>query len=69
MDSHDDKKQRLFGTSGIRGKIGHAITSELALKMGRALSTLLGPGCKVVVGYDSRTSNHMLERALSAGIL
>ncbi|MCE5215023.1 MAG: phosphoglucosamine mutase [Methanobacterium sp.] len=69
MDSDDHKPQRLFGTSGIRGKIGYAITSELALKMGRALSTLLGPGCRVVVGYDSRTTNQMLEKALSAGIL
>ena len=69
MDSDYDKNQRLFGTSGIRGKIGHATTSELALNMGRALSTQLGPGCRVVVGYDSRTSNQMLERALTAGIL
>ncbi len=37
--------------------------------MGRALSTLLGPGSDVVVGYDSRTSNQMLEKALTAGIL
>lgn len=69
MDSKDDKPPRLFGTSGIRGPIGTTVTADLALKMGRALSTLLGPGSDVVVGYDSRTSNQMLEKALTAGIL
>ena len=68
MDSNDEPR-RLFGTSGIRGPIGTAVTADLALKIGRALSTLLGPGSNVVVGYDSRTSNQMLEKALSAGIL
>lgn len=67
--SNDDVVKRLFGTSGIRGKVGSLVTTELALDMGRALSKLLGSGCKVVVGYDARTSNKMLERALSAGIL
>ncbi len=60
---------KLFGTSGIRGKIGSEVTLELALGIGRSLSTLLGDGHRIVVGYDSRTSNKMLERALTAGIL
>ncbi len=64
---HDIPK--LFGTSGIRGKIGSEITSELALDVGKAISTYLGKGHKVVMGYDTRTSNQMLERAVSAGIL
>ncbi len=68
MDNKDEPP-KLFGTSGIRGPIGTAVTADLALKMGRALSTLLGPGHDIVVGYDSRTSNQMLERALTAGIL
>ncbi len=69
MDLQDSKVQKLFGTSGIRGPIGTTITTDLALKMGRALSTILRPECSVVVGYDSRTSNQMLEKALTAGIL
>lgn len=69
MDSKDNQPQKLFGTSGIRGPVGQVVTTELAIKMGRALSTLLGPGCDVVVGYDSRTSNKMLENAITAGIL
>ncbi|HEY0196659.1 MAG TPA: phosphoglucosamine mutase [Methanobacterium sp.] len=69
MDSKDDQPRRLFGTSGIRGPVGTVVTVDLALKMGRALSTLLGPDHSIVVGYDSRTSSQMLEKALSTGIL
>lgn len=64
-----NKIKRLFGTSGIRGEVGTVITTDLALKMGRALSTLLEPGSRVVIGYDTRTTNQMLEKALTAGIL
>ncbi len=64
-----DVPRKLFGTSGIRGPVGSVVTADLALKTGRALSTLLGPGHSIVVGYDTRTSSHMLEKALSAGIL
>ena len=60
---------KLFGTSGIRGKIGEEITPELALDVGKAISTYLGKGHDVVIGYDTRTSNLMMERAISAGIL
>jgi len=60
---------KLFGTSGIRGKVGDEITPELALNVGKAISTYLGEGNNVVIGYDTRTSNQMLERAVSSGIL
>lgn len=65
----DTEIPKLFGTSGIRGKIEKDITPELALRVGRAISTYLGKKKKIVVGYDTRTSNLMLERAVSAGIL
>ena len=65
----DHEIPKLFGTSGIRGKIRDEITPELALNVGKAISTYLGKGNKVVIGYDTRTSNMMLERAVSAGIL
>lgn len=67
--NNKDEPPKLFGTSGIRGPIGTAVTADLALKMGKALSTLLGPGHDIVVGYDSRTSSQMLDKALIAGIL
>ncbi|MGO9386497.1 MAG: phosphoglucosamine mutase [Methanobacterium sp.] len=71
MNSNENTSEapKLFGTSGIRGKVGSEVTLELALGIGRSLSTLLGEGHRIVVGYDSRTSNKMLERALTAGIL
>jgi len=65
----DQEIPKLFGTSGIRGKIAEEITPELALNVGKAISTYLGKGHVVVVGYDTRTSNLMLERAVTAGIL
>lgn len=60
---------RLFGTSGIRGTVGSKITTTLALKVGKAISTYLKGNGKVVVGYDTRTSNQMLENALCAGLM
>jgi phosphoglucosamine mutase len=65
----NDNIPRLFGTSGIRGKVGTEITTQLALELGRAVATYLGGQGTVVVGYDTRTSNKMLESAICAGIL
>lgn len=65
----NDEAPRLFGTSGIRGKVSTQVTPNLALDMGRALSTQLGSGSRIVVGYDSRTSSQMLDKALNAGIM
>ena len=63
------KIPRLFGTSGIRGTVGSKITTTLALNVGKAISTYLKGNGKVVVGYDTRTSNQMLENALCAGLM
>jgi phosphoglucosamine mutase len=66
----DPEIPKLFGTSGIRGKIGKEITPALALNVGRAISKYLDvKGCKLVVGYDSRTSSVMMQVAITAGIL
>jgi phosphoglucosamine mutase len=62
----------LFGTDGIRGKVGDVLTANLALQVGYwAGQTLcqavpdLGP---IVIGQDSRNSSDMLANALAAGI-
>ena len=61
--------KKLFGTSGIRGKIGSEVTCELALNVGKSLAYYLGnEGC-VVLGYDTRTTNKMLDQAICAGLL
>ena len=61
--------EKLFGTSGIRGKIGSEVTCELALNVGKSLAHYLGNEGSVVIGYDTRTTNQMLDQAITAGLL
>lgn len=66
----DDMIPKLFGTSGIRGKVGNEITLDLITKVGMAVSTYIGgKGNQIVIGFDTRTSNRMVENAITAGIL
>ncbi|MBI4781289.1 MAG: phosphoglucosamine mutase [Oscillatoriophycideae cyanobacterium NC_groundwater_1537_Pr4_S-0.65um_50_18] len=68
-------KSRLFGTDGIRGKVGDLLTAPLAMQVGfwagQILQTdydaALGKG-KIIIGQDSRNSSDMLAMALSAGL-
>ncbi|MGB3202533.1 MAG: phosphoglucosamine mutase [Nodosilinea sp.] len=62
----------LFGTDGIRGKVGDLLNAPLAMDIGYWAGQVLqaqgltnGP---VILGQDSRTSGHMLATALSAGL-
>ena len=61
--------KKLFGTSGIRGKVNSEVTAELALNVGKSLAYYLGNEGRVVLGYDTRTSNEMLDQAICAGLL
>lgn len=61
--------KKLFGTSGIRGLVKDEVTAELALKVGKSLAYYLGNSGEVVLGYDTRTSNQMLDQAICAGLL
>ena len=61
--------KKLFGTSGIRGKIGSEVTCEMALNVGKSLAYYLGNQGTVVIGYDTRTTNKMLDQAITAGLL
>ncbi len=61
--------EKLFGTSGIRGLIGSEVTCELALNVGKSLGYYLGNKGTVVIGYDTRTTNQMLDQAICAGLL
>lgn len=65
-------ERRLFGTDGIRGVANiYPMTSELALKLGRAVSHVFkerhGRG-RIVVGKDTRLSGYMLETAIESGV-
>ncbi|MEH1926781.1 phosphoglucosamine mutase [Nostoc sp.] len=63
----------LFGTDGIRGRVGELLSAPLALQVGfwtgivlRNHATEVGP---VILGQDSRNSSDMLAMALSAGLI
>jgi len=62
--------KKYFGTDGIRGEANRDLTPELALRLGRAAVIAFGgPGCRIVVGRDTRQSGPMLQDALVAGLL
>ncbi len=62
----------LFGTDGIRGKVGELLTASLARQTGfwagQVLKSLGEQGTAVVLGQDSRTSSDMLAKALTEGL-
>ena len=58
-----------FGTDGIRGRVGMALTPSLALQLGYSCGHVLERNRPVVLGRDSRKSSPMLVAALQAGLL
>ena len=64
-------KPRLFGTDGIRGRVGrHPITPDFMLQLGWAAGRVFandGNGL-VLIGKDTRISGYMFESALEAGL-
>ncbi|MCP2730764.1 phosphoglucosamine mutase [Limnofasciculus baicalensis] len=65
-------KTPLFGTDGIRGRVGELLTAELALQVGfwagEVLREVTPNSGAVIVGQDSRNSSDMLAIALSQGL-
>lgn len=63
----------LFGTDGIRGRVGHSpVSPEDVLKIGWAAGTalkVLGKGRQVVLGKDTRVSGYLFESLLQAGFI
>ncbi len=62
----------LFGTDGIRGRVGDLLNAPLALQVGFWAGQVLQqqspkPG-PVILGQDTRISGNMLAMALSAGL-
>ncbi len=57
----------MFGTNGVRGIINKDITVELALRLSRAIGTVLGPGT-IAVARDSRMGGEMFTHAIMAGL-
>jgi phosphoglucosamine mutase len=63
---------KLFGTDGIRGKVGELLTPELALEVGLAAGKVWGQLNNhqglVIIGQDSRNSSDMLAMAIASGL-
>lgn len=62
------KHPLIIGVSGLRGVVGHSLTSETALRFARAFGGWLGEG-PVVVARDSRPHGIILYLASIAGLL
>ncbi|MDZ4662669.1 MAG: phosphoglucosamine mutase [Pseudomonadota bacterium] len=69
------RKNRLFGTDGIRGRANqHPMTPEMGVKIGQAIGYWLKESGsknishKVLIGKDTRLSGYMLELALASGL-
>ena len=61
--------RKLFGTDGVRGRVGELVTPELAVALGRAAAAESGAERpQVAIVRDTRESGPMLESALAAGI-
>lgn len=63
---------RLFGTDGIRGIANIDLNCELAMKVGKAVASVLTDSSHkhptFLIGTDTRISAGMLESALTAGL-
>lgn len=63
---------KLFGTDGIRGKVGELLTPELALAVGMAAGKVWSEEATtsktVIIGQDSRNSSDMLAMAIASGL-
>src|SRR5437588_3283193 len=61
--------RQLFGTDGVRGRAGHFLTADLALKLARtAVARLEASRPQVLIIRDTRESGEMFESAIAAGV-
>ena len=60
--------QAAFGTDGLRGRVGTAITPALALQVGFWCGRVFPREGPVLIGMDSRSSGAMVVAALTAGL-
>ncbi len=61
--------RQLFGTDGVRGRVGEFLTAELAVALSHATVELCDePHPRVLIVRDTRESGEMLEAAVAAGV-
>lgn len=72
LSMHDRLPSKLFGTDGIRGKVGDLLTPNLALEVGLAAASVWqefkAQKGVVIMGQDSRNSSDMLSMAIASGL-
>ena len=63
---------RLFGTDGVRGIANRELSTEQAMRLGRAAALVLGKALDrkplFLIGFDTRASSPMLCAAVAAGV-
>ncbi len=59
---------KMFGTNGIRGVANEYLSCELALQVGKAIATVLGPG-PIALAMDTRVSSPMVRSSVSSGLM
>ena len=58
----------LFGTSGIRGIVGHDLSVDFCSVIAQAIGTTLAPHSKVCIGTDTRVSREIIKSAVISGL-
>ena len=66
-----DNKKKVFGTDGIRGKVGeYPMTVGFTMRLASAIASTLTPnGGTVAIGKDTRVSGYMFEAALESAFV
>ena len=66
-----DNKKKVFGTDGIRGKVGeYPMTVDFTMRLASAIASILTPnGGTVAIGKDTRVSGYMFESALESAFV
>ncbi len=70
--NHQERRIKLFGTDGIRGKANYfPMSCDLVQRLGQAIGVYFREHYthpRILIGKDTRRSGYMLEQALSSGI-
>jgi phosphomannomutase/phosphoglucomutase len=66
--SGDQFSPRLFGTSGIRGRLEGSLTPEFAYRVCLSFATSLGNQGTCLVGRDVRSESEIIQKAVMSGL-
>lgn len=66
--TRDNVSPRLFGTSGIRGRLDEFLTLEFAERVCLSFATLLDNQGTCLVGRDVRPESELLQKAVMSGL-